>query len=225
MPINGGFEGRVGELDRLLADSRKSQDILGDREPSEQLVTKLALEARLYAEYGHLSLGWERLRLGEEIQGDSKEPFGIATLATSRGFLHLLEGDLERGLEESEVAIEGFRKLRGDLMLTYAQNIKANILMALNRPQEALDVVDESMPFLEMNEVRVRPQANYFTKYLALSEMGREEEARQALESARDWLVEVAGNIKDEQVLECWLEKIPVNIRIADEARALGLMD
>ena len=213
----------IGDLDRALQDNRYSQDILGDSEPAEQKVGKLSIDVRIYAELGDLEQAWMHMRTAEELAGNSDQLNQRVSLTIARSVLYWYGDDPEQGLTAVDEAIDAIRASQIKFMLAYALNLKARFYLALQQPGKALLVFDESVQLIERPAIHFRPQLYWYTKFLTLQELGRDAEAREALKRAYDWVKHVTDTTENEHLRRCWLDNIPDNGRILDEAKALGI--
>lgn len=131
--------------------------------------------------------------------------------------------DQKSGVEVSDEAIDAFKRLGANLMVEYALNTKARLFLVLQRPDEALEVVNELLLLLDRPSIHLRPQEYWFSHYLTLNQLGRDKEAREALIRAYGWVKHIADTTEDEHLRSCWLNNIPDNGRILTEAEALGI--
>jgi tetratricopeptide (TPR) repeat protein len=212
----------IGNLERALHDNRKSREVLEDIEPPEQKVGKLCTDVHLYLESGDLEQARTSMLSAEELARDGDDLNQKAALAMARAVLYWIDGDSEQGLIAVDQAIDAYQSLSSPFMLAFSLNKKARYYLNLEKPQEALRVVDQIMLLLERPSIQFRPQEYWYSLFLAQRGMGRDDEARRALKKAYAFVKKVADSTRDEHLCSCWLN-VPDNGRILAEAEKLGI--
>jgi hypothetical protein len=101
----------------------------------------------------------------------------------------------------------------------HAQAILAQALLGLGRADEALVAARAS---LESGNVADGDALARLVQAEALELLGRREEARDALMTARDRLLDRAGRIEDLEWRKSFLERVAENARTMRLAEALG---
>jgi tetratricopeptide (TPR) repeat protein len=184
----------------------------------------LAFAAAYYAESGRR----------DEARRFAKKAVEAAAQSSEGDFLfyhnwmarmHLVLGEkLEVGLAAAEQAVARSRKYANAFVEIMSLNNKARLHLALNQPEAALATVEELLPLLDLLEANLRRQELFFTIYLVMEAVGREQEAKEALQSAYEYVQLIAGRTQDDGLRRSWLENVPDNPLIMAEAKKLGLV-
>lgn len=130
----------------------------------------------------------------------------LATIMLLRGFRADAEVEARAAVQAASSAPE---------VRAYALGTLADILLARNKPQEALAPAKEAMSLLELlNGVEEGELLIRLVYALVLKAHGDENTAKQRLLEARRAIFQRAGQISDSQLRRSFLERIPENSRI-----------
>jgi hypothetical protein len=100
---------------------------------------------------------------------------------------------------------------------------KARLHLLLDQPEAAHKTVEELLPLLDYLDANHRRQDILWTIYLVMTAVGREEEAKEALQNAYEYVQLIAGRTQDEDLRRSWLENVPVNPEILAQIEKMGL--
>jgi hypothetical protein len=128
-------------------------------------------------------------------------------------------GDLEEAESQAQAAVDACASIPG--MRGTSLGVLADVLFARGRHQEALARAEEGMKILaelgtiDQGEARLR-----LVHARALHAAGRQGEAREAIERARERIQSMAAKIKERAWTRSFLENVPENaltLRLAAE--------
>ncbi len=217
----------LGDLDRANECLRQGHQLsraIGDAAGEAYMLMNLALVARdkgdLEGAEGLLDTG---LALAEAQADRRLMPYFMSNL----GIIHLRVGAIDRAIERAGEALS-IRRETGLVLETTADlaTLAAAYLArgdeerALARTREALAILDECG-----GEGPECPQRDYYVCFEVLAKAGDQGAALRALESAYGLVVTRADKIIDPALRRSFLERVPINRMIVQEAIRQGVAE
>jgi tetratricopeptide (TPR) repeat protein len=213
----------LGQHEKAIQSMERARALLEGIWNSNDQSGNQAFLAAIYAESGQ----------GDKALESAKEAAKVAAQTSDGDFLfhnnwtarvHLILGEeLETGLAMAEQAVADSRKYANDFIEIQSLNNKARLHLALNQPEAALTSVEDLLPLLDYLDANSRRQELMWTIYLVMSAVGREQEAKEALQDAYEYVQLISARTQDDDLRRSWLEKVPDNPRILAEIKKTEL--
>ena len=179
--------------------------------------------ARSEIELGEFKSAHKHLQAAAELGRNTGYPPFIGRSLALQAYSILFKdepGSLKDGLDIANQAVSLFRSedLRDSTVpLWFAEALKtqARLQIRLGLLDEALDAARKLMVLLETPPVLPKPHEIHFIYSRVLAGLNRENEAKEQLEQAYYWVIEVAmNNLTDDRLRKSWLENVRVNREI-----------
>lgn len=135
------------------------------------------------------------------------------------------DGEVDSADTEIQIALSILRKVC-PIDVPGALATQAWLGLARGRPEDALTAAAEGMAKMEAMGACSIFFRNAFLRLVhaeSLNACGRHDDAKVAITKAREWLVEVAAKIGEDEYKKSFLENVPENRRILELARQWGV--
>lgn len=215
--------GVFGRYTQAVTEAQAIQPALEEYFGTTWSLIVAASEGLWLAQLGERSQSRACLDHAYECARQARFPANTLTVLSNMGRWALLEGDaasLHHGLELTQQAIDGLTNSNWPQELTEALDVAAQLLLALNRVEQALTYSKECLRVSATLSSPVAPEQYFYTHARALSANGREAEADHYLQKAYDRVMLVASKTHDPDLRRSWLENVRDNREIVQEWEA-----
>ena len=196
----------------------------GDQGGEKYILYNLGLVAR---DRGDLDVAERLLSAGLSIAQTQSDQYLVPYFVGQLGAVSLRAHNWVRARQRAGDALAMRRRAdrsletTGDLAtLAFACLVDGETSMARENVEQALAILDESR-----GEGAEEPQRDYYVCSQVLSRIGDVEGARRALRSAYDLIIARADRISDSEIRDSFLQRVPINRQIVEQARKQGLVD
>jgi len=148
--------------------------------------------------------------------------WALLRIAFAKSFREDQSGWLD-GLDDANQALSIFRKTSNGLAQVITLSTTARLHLKLGQVKEAVPSSTEAVGVSEEKRVFRFRELYLLTHAQALRATGRDEEADSYLQSAFDRVMLVAGNTKDDDLRQSYLQNVPWNREILKEAKKRGI--
>jgi tetratricopeptide (TPR) repeat protein len=191
-----------------------------------ELVNAYAFLSQLQAHLGDYSGARRSYKTSLQLSRETGREIMEIYRQYDSAYISLLEGNRERMLIDLDRLLEGLDKIRETN--DYADiidrlNLTARLCLVLGQIEKALKYSSEAIGLMGILPFFNDPEVALFTHAKALSEHGRDGEAKGYLKQAYDRIMLVANNTRDEELRRSWLENVKVNREILEACTERGI--
>jgi tetratricopeptide (TPR) repeat protein len=199
---------------------------LGDLASPWELVQMHSYISYVHAEMGEFDHAWESYETALKVSKESGVKIMETTRTYDRALIAWLQGDrekIEESLEGLMNSMDELKEMNASYDLNDWQEMAARIYVALGDYENALKHTTEMLEVMEFVPRPRDPQIKHYTHAMALYGLGRHEEGDEYLNMARERVMSVAGNIKDDELRRGWLENVKINREILKVCAERGI--
>jgi adenylate cyclase len=210
--------GGLAQAQQYLQNSLRLNEELGDESGRSYTLGNLGLVMR---DLGDLETAEKLLSEGLAIAQKHADQYVASAMFSHLGIVSLLAGQYEPAIECANIALTMRRDLDLRVWTTADLATLALAHLSLNDTAAALDYAQQALEILDecQGEGPEFPHRDYFACYQLLSACGQTEAAYSALHSAYKRIMTRAENITDPALRQSFLENVPINWQIVQEAR------
>jgi predicted ATPase/class 3 adenylate cyclase len=196
---------------------------IGDEAGQAYLLANLGL---VIQDQGDLTTACGLLESGLALAQKQDDKYLVSYFQSHLGIVNRLTGKLDQARDYANQALSLRSRIDLQLWTTADLTTLAAIEQSTGDIESACDYARQALAILE--ECKGHgiecPQRDYFICYQVLAAAGETETAYQALQAAYNLIITKADKITDLVICQAFLEKIPINQQIVEEAkRVLGV--
>jgi adenylate cyclase len=210
--------GNLSQAQEYLQNSLNLSEELGDESGQSYILGNLGLVMR---DLSDLERAEKLLGDGLAIAQKHADQYVASQMLSNLGIVSLLAGQYEVAVERANQALTMRRELDLHVWTTADLATLASACLALKDTTMASDYAQQALNILDecQGEGPESPHRDYFVCYQTLWACGYAEAAQNALRSAYKRIMTRAENITDPSLRQSFLENVPINWQIVQEAR------
>jgi predicted ATPase/class 3 adenylate cyclase len=180
----GQIRGEMGHFEQAVQAHEKCLQVareIGMHLPVMAMGTSLAL---LYGNLGAMKRAWKMMEQVQSLdRGQFRAFWPVVWAVSSR--LHLWEGDLPAARQASDRSYKDYKSVGVINIADYVLIADAEAALAEERPDHALELMDELLGLAELAGRRIGVPDTLLVRALSLRALGKIEDARESLRQAR----------------------------------------